>query len=281
MTLPNLLFIGPDKAGSTWLADVLADHPDVFVPPAKDLYFFDRTYDRGLGWYEKAFAGARGEPIVAEVCHDYLFSEPACGRIATDLPDVRLLAIVRRPGERAFSSYLHMRKHGRAQVPFEEAIDTIDELVDHGRYTTYLTPYVEAFGRERMWVGTFDDLRADPEVFVAGLWSWLGIASHPLSEELQRPRLGASAPRSTTVARATKAAALATRGLGLAGAVGRVKRSQAVQRTLYRSYGDDRPTADPAKLAAIDRSLEDEIRGLAALVGVDVADRWLATDRRP
>jgi hypothetical protein len=279
MTLPNLLFIGPDKAGSTWLADVLADHPEVFVPPAKDLYFFDRSYERGLGWYERAFAGARGEPIVAEVCHDYLFSDEARRHIADDLPGVRLLTVVRRPGERAFSSYLHMRKHGHAQVTFEEAVASIDELVDHGRYTTYLTPYVETFGRDHIWVGTFDDLRDDPDRFVAELWAWLGVAPHPLSDELRQPRLAASAPRSAPVARASKAAARATRSLGLAGTVGRVKRSPAVQRTLYRGYGDAKPTADPATLAAIDSSLEDEIRGLADLVGVDVADRWLGAGK--
>lgn len=175
MVLPNTLFIGPNKAGSTWLAEVLADHPAAFILPPRTCTTWDRSA-RGPGWYESAFSGSEGALVRAEVCHDYLFSAEACARIESDLPDVRLLTTLRRPGERAFSSYLHMRKHAKAPMPFAEAIETIDELaVDHGRYTTYLRPYVEAFGRDRIWVGVFDDLKADPAAFAASLYEWLGL----------------------------------------------------------------------------------------------------------
>ena len=49
MVKPNFIYIGPDKAGSSWLHEVLISHDGIFMPPAKDLYFFDRYYDRGLG----------------------------------------------------------------------------------------------------------------------------------------------------------------------------------------------------------------------------------------
>ena len=45
--LPNFIYIGPDKAGSSWLHEMLIGHPEVYLTPAKDLYFFDRYYDRG------------------------------------------------------------------------------------------------------------------------------------------------------------------------------------------------------------------------------------------
>ena len=47
--LPNLAYIGPDKAGSSWLHTMLDHHPQVYVTEAKDLYFFDRFYHRGQG----------------------------------------------------------------------------------------------------------------------------------------------------------------------------------------------------------------------------------------
>ena len=37
--LPNFIYIGPDKAGSSWLHEVLIRHEQVFMPDAKDLYF--------------------------------------------------------------------------------------------------------------------------------------------------------------------------------------------------------------------------------------------------
>lgn len=82
MPTPNFIYIGPDKAGSSWLHEVLLTHHQVFMPPAKDLYFFDRYYDRGLGWYLGQFAGATSDQsVVGEVCQDYLFSSQAPLRI--------------------------------------------------------------------------------------------------------------------------------------------------------------------------------------------------------
>ncbi len=45
-TLPNFVYIGPSKAGSTWLHEVLITQPQVFMTRAKDLYFFDRYFDK-------------------------------------------------------------------------------------------------------------------------------------------------------------------------------------------------------------------------------------------
>lgn len=39
--LPTVIGIGAQKAGTSWLHENLADHPDVFVPPFKELHFFD------------------------------------------------------------------------------------------------------------------------------------------------------------------------------------------------------------------------------------------------
>ena len=59
MSSPDFIYIGPDKAGSSWLHEVLLEHPQVFLTPAKGLYFFDRYYDRGLPWYVSQFDAAR------------------------------------------------------------------------------------------------------------------------------------------------------------------------------------------------------------------------------
>ena len=56
--LPNFLHIGPSKSGSTWLHEVLIGHPEVYLSQAKDLYFFNRYYDRGPGWYRAQFRSA-------------------------------------------------------------------------------------------------------------------------------------------------------------------------------------------------------------------------------
>lgn len=47
MSLPDFLCIGAQKAGTSWLNNVLLEHPSVFMPPVNELHFFDRM-DQGL-----------------------------------------------------------------------------------------------------------------------------------------------------------------------------------------------------------------------------------------
>jgi len=41
---PDFLGIGVQKAGSTWLASVLRQHPDIWLPPIKELHYFDELF---------------------------------------------------------------------------------------------------------------------------------------------------------------------------------------------------------------------------------------------
>ncbi|MBL0373213.1 sulfotransferase [Rhizobium sp. KVB221] len=43
MALPNFICIGAQKAGTSWLYQMLIQHPDLWLPPLKELHFFDRN----------------------------------------------------------------------------------------------------------------------------------------------------------------------------------------------------------------------------------------------
>ena len=66
----------------------------VFVPPAKDLYFFDRYYEKGLAWYLSHFQGGRRARRGRAVARLPL-PEEAPDRIRADLPDVQLICCLR------------------------------------------------------------------------------------------------------------------------------------------------------------------------------------------
>ncbi|MEL6470231.1 MAG: sulfotransferase domain-containing protein [Cyanobacteria bacterium J06623_4] len=42
-TRPTFLGIGAHKAGTSWLYEQLTTHPDVYMPPKKEIHFFDRS----------------------------------------------------------------------------------------------------------------------------------------------------------------------------------------------------------------------------------------------
>lgn len=280
MAQPNFLYIGPDKAGSSWLHEVLLRHRRVFMPEAKDLYFFDRYWDRGLPWYLEHFAPAGPQhAVVGEVCQDYLFSVPATERIEQALGRPRLMVTLRDPADRALSSWLYALKQGADDwgATFSDGLRLRPELLEHGRYATHLTRYLERFGRDRVHVSVFDDLVDDPQRFIDDVLAFLQIAPMTLPDDLLEARLPAGRARSAPLARAARRAADVVREHdrgGGANLIGRVKRSPLVQKVLYRPLVGDRPEMTPADRAQVHEVLGAEVAELDRLFGLDLTRRW-------
>ena len=274
MSTPNFIYLGPDKAGSSWLHDVLRTHSQVFLTPAKGLYFFDRYYDRGLEWYVGQFDDARPEHLVrGEVCQDYLADPAAAERMAHCLSDVKLMVTLRDPAERAFSSYLHMLRSGWRAGTFLDALSRYPELLDHGRYGTQLDRFVSRFGRDALHIAVFDDLQADPHAFLGAVTAWLGIEPFPPDSSLREPRLPAGTARSVVVSRIVSWGAHALREHDAGKLVGRVKRVPLVQRTLYKPLADDSPRMTTQERFAVQAALAEEVHMLEKY-DLDLALRW-------
>jgi Sulfotransferase domain len=274
--LPNFLHIGPSKSGSTWLHEVLILHPEIYLSQAKDLYFFSRYYDRGPGWYRAQFRDAQKEhKVIGEVCPDYLACPEAPERIRGCLgPDVRLMVTLREPTSRAFSSYLYLQKHGQAAPTFRDTALTDPDLLNEGRYATHLRRYLSYFDRESLNIALFDDLEADPQAFLDGVTSWLGIARQEVSPELLQARLPASKARWLPLAVLAKRGAIMVRRLDGAELVGRLKRSPLTQRLLYQPLGDARPTMSAEDIAFVRERLEEEVAGVEDEFGIPLRRRW-------
>lgn len=279
--LPNFVYIGPSKAGSTWLHEVLIRHPQVYMTGAKDLYFFDRYFDRGVGWYGDQFRGARPQHrVVGEVCQEYLSCPEAPARMRQTLPrDLKLMVTLRDPVARAFSGYLYMRKHGVFEGTFREALETRPGMLDHSRYATLLSRYLEHFDRASIHCAVFDDLVDDPRAFIDRVVGWLELDPMVLDGSLLAARLPASRARYAPVAHAVKRGANWARQHHATTLIGRVKRSQALQLALYKPLADDRPQIPDEDADYIRRSLLDEVTGVEELFGLHLRCRWGWADR--
>jgi len=273
---PNFLFIGPDKSGSTWLYRALREHRQAYLPRAKEIFFFDRFYDRGWSWYESFFKGASEDRnVLGEISHDYLFSPIACERIARELPSVKLMVCLRNPEQRAFSSYLYMIKQGRVNSDFDTALKEVKELVEHGRYAKYLGSYLEAFGRDRIHISIFDDLVADPQRFFDNVCDFLEIDRMPLPSELKGSVLPAAQPRYLFWARLMRNIGWYVRRMGMPGVVGWIKELTLVDRILYKTYhSNDKPEMSSAARTYLHKVFSPEVQQLDTLLGTDLSTRW-------
>lgn len=272
--LPDFAYIGTSKAGSTWLFNALAHHPDVYLASSKGLYYFDQHFDRGREWYLGHFTAAGDVRAAGEISHSYLSSPEAPARIADLNPEIRLLACLREPVDRAFSDYLDLVKNGQFDGPFDAALERFPRLLDRGRYATHLENYFERFPREQIQVSLFDDLRADVQEYATSLFTFLGVRELELAPADLKPRMPAGRPRNAALASGAKSTAKALKRVGLARLRSHAKRSRFVRNALYRPYHDDRPTIDPAMAAELRRGFQDEVARLDTMLGRPVAARW-------
>jgi Sulfotransferase domain len=272
-TVPDFLYIGTSKAGSTWLFNALSVHPDVWLPSNKGLYFFDAHYDRGLDWYRQQFEGADGR-AVGEFSHSYLSSPEAPGHIAAYSSSMRLLVCLREPVDRAFSDYLDLVKNNGFTGSFTAATEQYPRLLDRGRYATHLSRYLEHFPATQLHIGLFDDLKSGPQEYADEVYDFLGIDRLVLSAGDLRERMPAGRPRNATMVGMAKRASKVAASVGLRRWRSRIKRSTMVRSALYKQYRDDKPRLDPALAEQLRRGFADDVARLDELLGRSVSERW-------
>jgi hypothetical protein len=232
--IPNFLYVGAAKCASTWIYRTLQAHPQVFIPPAKEIFFFDREFHRGLDWYRSFFTDASSKQMrVGELSHFYLYSREVAQQIAMILPKAKLLACVRNPIHRAWSAYLFKKRNGLTSADFFGAAQEDPRIIAYGCYAEHVHFYCRLFASDQFRVLVFDDLEADPVAFARDIYTYLGVDpgfNNPFS---RRKELVASRPRSARVAAFTRRAARVVRKLGFPNLVGHTKRSMLVRNLLY------------------------------------------------
>ncbi len=159
--LPNFIGIGAQRAGTTWLHRCLSEHPQVFVPQPKEVHFFNRQFERGQAWYEERFAGAEGRIAVGEITPNYLNSPAAIPRMASVIPDARLLVVLREPVARAYSAYCLYHKQYNG-LSFRQACESGRSLVELGLYAEQLQRVFNHYRREQVKVLLYEDIQVRP-----------------------------------------------------------------------------------------------------------------------
>lgn len=149
-TGPDFLVVGAQRSGTTWLHRLLQRHPELWLPPIKELHYFDnlaatrnwldpkerRRWGRKLrprallldpwerrfwfgrrsdAWYMDLFRKAQARGLIAgEITPAYAsLDEEVLRRIRDMNPRIKLAFIMRDPLDRAWSAVNNAKKKGR------------------------------------------------------------------------------------------------------------------------------------------------------------------------
>jgi Sulfotransferase domain len=218
--LPSFLIIGVQKGGTTSLYRYLEDHPSIAGAFAKEVHFFDNhtrdhKYGKGMSWYRSNFVydtnrrlpwlANQPEIITGEGSPDYIFDVHAPKRIATHLPNAKIIVLLRDPVDRAYSHYLHNTRADwdpdREKLSFEDAIAAEPKRLDgeyekivqdesyfsynymhysylkRGLYADQLKNLFRFFSREQILILKSEDFFSNPGLSFQQVLSFLQIPS--------------------------------------------------------------------------------------------------------
>jgi hypothetical protein len=178
--LPNFLLIGATKCGTTSLHDWLTGHPEIWMPPDKELRYFtaEHRLARGPDWYAAQFAPAPPNAVIGEASNAYTrhpVYDGVPGRIAAMLPDARLIYMIRDPMARIESHYRHRLVTGIEWRPPARAIRADPRYRAASLYGHQVARYLEHFPARNLLVLQMETLSARPEAELARVGAFLGI----------------------------------------------------------------------------------------------------------
>ena len=203
---PDVLIIGAPKAGTSALHGALARHPQIYASPIKEPKYYmcwdapppsysgpgDAHSNREWIWrraeYEALFQEAPEGALRLESTPFYLYLPGSRRRIAEELPDAKLIIIVRDPIDRAYSNWMHLWVDGLEPIPdFVDAWHAEDSRVAAGwapfwhyrrlgRYGEQLADLFQLVERERVFVLRCWQLVSHPQETLNRVAHFLGLA---------------------------------------------------------------------------------------------------------
>ena len=164
----------------------------VNISPFWDLHYF--FGDGSPRWYCEIFAPARKQGKRAgEITPAYsILCEQTIRLIHSLNPEMKIILLLRNPVERAWSGIsMGFRGGGREQIDVNTLLDRLRTERNRRRtsYADNLERWMRVFGRERILVGFYDDIRDRPRNLIADICQFLEISdiSGILPENAFRP----------------------------------------------------------------------------------------------
>jgi len=197
---PEFIIAGAPRCGTTWVYQLADLHPQIVMArpmvPEPKYFLRDDIYAQGLEHYSRAwFADIPVDLVAGEKSANYLESATAAERMAKDLPDVKLVFILRNPIHRAFSNYLWSRQNGVETESFADALTQEETrerevsermrfarphaLFSRGLYADLLGPWFRLFPKRQILVLKYEDIATDPAGLAARFHRHLGVEPRP------------------------------------------------------------------------------------------------------
>jgi hypothetical protein len=249
--LPNLLILGAQKCGTSGLHYYLGLHPEVSMSKPKELNFFieERNWTRGTDWYKRHFdasATVRGESSPNYTAYPQHMGVPE--RMASLVPDARLIYIVRDPLARIAAHWVHNYAKRREKGDLRETLlHPNTSYIVRSQYFMQMQQFLRFFDREQILIFQQSDLRDDRAATLRRVFDFVGVDpdfTHPRFEQVRH--------ETSRKLRATRAAARLDRA-------SRSRAGRVLPRNFWFLLDERLPLRRPIERPDVRGALSDEV----------------------
>lgn len=184
--LPDYLIIGVQKGGTTSFYDHLVRHPQVARAKMKEIYYFNKHFQKGVAWYRSQFPSLEGEQnhlVTGEATPNYIDDPIVPARVFKTMPNVKLIVLLRHPADRAYSQFqmgVRMGKYRKGEfaglIQKEmKGQDTEARFLDRSLYAKHLQRWLRLFPNEQMLILKSEDFFAYPSQVYRKVLAFLNL----------------------------------------------------------------------------------------------------------
>lgn len=206
----DFICIGAPKSATSTLFELMEGHPQIYIPPAKEVPYFndDAEYSKGWKWYMKTFfSDAKKGQVIGTMTPQYMIGkkdvspEIIAKRIYEQNPSTKIIAILRDPVSRSFSHYKMYERFGHFKSGFE---NTLEELLSSNlskerkdlkpentwlfasEYGRILSAYQNIFSKKNLLVLFTDDFKNDPAKTLQRVFNFLDVDTSYQPDNIDR-----------------------------------------------------------------------------------------------
>jgi hypothetical protein len=197
---PTFINIGPGRCATSWLFEVLLEHPQILMANIKETDFFNVNYHLGNTWYESHFP-SHSDPqksAVGEISNNYYLDPIVATRIRDYNPDIKIILNLRNPFELLTSFYTFGIRRGLKLDSLNQSLSIpIGQIMGSGfdhrfkhKNLTYsdcvslldsvllakcMTPFIETFETAQIYIFIYERLLSEPTQVIWELYNFLGV----------------------------------------------------------------------------------------------------------
>ena len=204
-SLPAFMIIGAQKSGTSSLYAYLGQHPQLLPSYPKEVNFFDGgtnpnidNFEKGQAWYRASFPfrkNVSAHSRTFEASPNYIFNPLTSRRVFDIVPEVKFIAVLRNPTERAISHYFHAKRRGYESLPIKEALQEeekrLGSVIDNkdyksnnfrrhsyksrGLYKQQIERFLNYFPWQQILVLSSEEFFSEPDNTLRQVFEFVGV----------------------------------------------------------------------------------------------------------